>query len=229
MTHPTDDEREAMAALTADQLAQVIRKVDGENTMGAGALAEAILAALEPAPDHGEWDAAIESAAKVAERRSTDGLSDDDPYNEGWRRCATITTAAIRSLKKARTMTDTSNWQPIETAPRDGTHILAAWVPVNLPRWVRETIMWMDGEWVATWSHGPILSRPTHWVPLPDPPRPMTNTPDRTPPADHAEWDAAIEAAAKVAFTAASSRAPATDRKKIAAAIRDLKKGQSND
>ena len=56
--------------------------------------------APEPCPDHSEWNAAIEAAAKVAERRSTDGLSDDNPYNEGWRRCATITTAAIRNLKK---------------------------------------------------------------------------------------------------------------------------------
>ena len=64
---PTDEELEAMAALTADQLAQVIRKVDGENTMGAGALAEAILSALEPAPDHETWNAAIEAAAKVAQ------------------------------------------------------------------------------------------------------------------------------------------------------------------
>ena len=64
---PTDNELEAVAVLTADQLAQVIRKVDGENKMGAGALAEAILAALEPTPDHAEWDAAIDAAAMVAQ------------------------------------------------------------------------------------------------------------------------------------------------------------------
>ena len=89
MSRPTDDELEAMAkyhdwreggdSYTADML----RAFKGQ-----------------PAPDHSEWNTAIEAAAKVAERRSTDGLSDDDPYNEGWRRCATITTAAIRNLKK---------------------------------------------------------------------------------------------------------------------------------
>ena len=63
-------------------------------------------------------------------------------------------------------------WQPIETAPRDGTHILAAWLPAMFPRWVREAIMWKDGEWVTTWSHEPISSRPRHWMPLPDPPAP---------------------------------------------------------
>ena len=62
-----------------------------------------ILAAIDPAPDQGEWDAAIEAAVAVAERRSTDGLSDDHPYNEGWKRCATITAAAIRALKKGQT------------------------------------------------------------------------------------------------------------------------------
>jgi len=36
--------------MDVDQLAQIIRKVDGENKLGAGALAEAILASLPPAP-----------------------------------------------------------------------------------------------------------------------------------------------------------------------------------
>ena len=59
-----------------------------------------ILAALEPAPDHSDWNAAIEVAVKVAQGRSTDGLSDDHPYNQGWRRCAAIISDAIRALKK---------------------------------------------------------------------------------------------------------------------------------
>lgn len=63
-------------------------------------------------------------------------------------------------------------WQPIETAPKDGTPILAAWIPSNMPRWVRETIMWMDGGWVATWNHRKIYSADeiNHWMPLPGPP-----------------------------------------------------------
>ena len=118
MSRPSDDELEAMAARletriiqstmiadaaamlracksgdvmtypTVDQLAQVIRKVDGENTMGAGALAEAILAALEPAPDHAEWDAAIEAAAKKVVR----SLGPAFEYQSA--------AAAIRTLKK---------------------------------------------------------------------------------------------------------------------------------
>lgn len=52
-----------------------------------------------PALDHSDWNAFIEAAAQVADRRSTDGLSDNHPYNQGWRRCATITAAANRAMK----------------------------------------------------------------------------------------------------------------------------------
>ena len=52
--------------VSVDELAQIIRVVDGSNTLGAGALAEAILASLDPAPDHSEWNAAIEAAANAA-------------------------------------------------------------------------------------------------------------------------------------------------------------------
>jgi len=83
------------------ELSRVWTKVDKIRAkQAAKPRGSALPVALEPATDHAEWDAAIEAAAKVAERRSTDGLSDDDPYNEGWRRCATITTAAVRNLKK---------------------------------------------------------------------------------------------------------------------------------
>lgn len=37
--------------MTVDELAQIIRRVDGDNSLGAGALAEAIFSALSPTPE----------------------------------------------------------------------------------------------------------------------------------------------------------------------------------
>lgn len=76
-------------------------------------------------------------------------------------------------------------WQPIETAPRDGRYIIASrfrngdelcWVQHS--RWitVAEIIEMQGGDeddWDAGWTEGneeeePIY--PTHWMPLPPPP-----------------------------------------------------------
>lgn len=70
-----------------------------------------------------------------------------------------------------------SAWQPIETAPMDGTLILSAsrHQKVDEPQ-VLAVIAWStrDREWFCpdgadrpTWPW-----RPTHWQPLPDPPAP---------------------------------------------------------
>lgn len=68
-------------------------------------------------------------------------------------------------------------WQPIETAPKDGTTILIT-REMEMFGWVRgyatyQTISGIGGGWV---SHGfgvfgeLGLGNPTHWMPLPDPP-----------------------------------------------------------
>ena len=58
-------------------------------------------------------------------------------------------------------------WQPIETAPKDGTRVLL-W-----RRAIRDqpTPIMADGFWCETcWVWPYLLSEPTHWQPLPTPP-----------------------------------------------------------
>lgn len=74
-----------------------------------------------------------------------------------------------------------TEWQPIETAPKDGPKpindeypfLLLGWYP-DLPMW--EIIYWYDGPKWQGWrdidgSIGiPEYRQPTHWMPLPEPP-----------------------------------------------------------
>jgi hypothetical protein len=61
-----------------------------------------------------------------------------------------------------------SDWQPIETAPRDGTSVLLVSGPPVQNRIVLTS-------WVGAphnhWRAEPF-GRFTHWMPLPDPPSP---------------------------------------------------------
>jgi len=67
------------------------------------------------------------------------------------------------------------DWQPIETAPRDGTHYLAywpGWLGLDTPT-VTET--WFgDGTYESAYESEPPDSpaAPTHWMPLPSGPLP---------------------------------------------------------
>jgi hypothetical protein len=63
------------------------------------------------------------------------------------------------------------DWQPIETAPRDGTWFLA-FGKHSRDRCTMMVICWDgDPDWVsADDGYRPYLS-PTHWMPLPNPPK----------------------------------------------------------
>lgn len=62
-------------------------------------------------------------------------------------------------------------WQPIETAPKDGTEILAYgrkqdgayFVAFEYGDW------WCAGPWDEGWCE--LNHAPTHWMPLPEPPK----------------------------------------------------------
>lgn len=68
---------------------------------------------------------------------------------------------------------ETTGWQPIETAPKDGT-----WVMLGRAGRMPEVGSWENGSpWLDGWfcggersdSYGPDFD-PTHWMPLPEPP-----------------------------------------------------------
>lgn len=68
-------------------------------------------------------------------------------------------------------------WQPIETAPMDGTDVLLAWPSgrVTVSRWVHtETYRYgvkksEDKYWDTPWVSLSLTDKsfPTHWMPLP--------------------------------------------------------------
>lgn len=65
-------------------------------------------------------------------------------------------------------------WQPISTAPRDGTVVLA-----RIPdQDVQQAVMWSAKEncWVIQWDHWKLdgFDTPTHWMPLPPAPEEKT-------------------------------------------------------
>ena len=61
-----------------------------------------------------------------------------------------------------------TQWQPIETAPRDGSKIL-----VYRPYGSKHHMIGTD-EWSVAlgdvWQHSGFHNQPTHWQPLPKPP-----------------------------------------------------------
>lgn len=71
-----------------------------------------------------------------------------------------------------------SEWEPIETAPKDGTHVLIYQTDVLAPNHYVAAYddEWGNGEgwWVVCDGKVPDLPlrgpQPTHWMRLPDPP-----------------------------------------------------------
>lgn len=65
-----------------------------------------------------------------------------------------------------------SEWQPIETAPKRGDVLLWFDNCVHEGCWIRKQREFVEGWYWAGYSErptGPLY--PTHWMPLPDPPK----------------------------------------------------------
>ena len=75
-----------------------------------------------------------------------------------------------------------TEWQPIETAPKNGTRII-----VYRPEGYETSYVPSIGEdfWhkgLEKWANSNKYQRPTHWQPLPGPPPPSPKT--KKPPAE---------------------------------------------
>lgn len=67
-------------------------------------------------------------------------------------------------------------WQPIETAPKDGKRVLAFYPLFNMSRVSWHKVFYLDGPlWACDAVRSPDRwsDQPTHWMPLPPPPTPQ--------------------------------------------------------
>lgn len=72
-----------------------------------------------------------------------------------------------------------SGWQPIETAPKDGTQVVGC--DTTFAHVTRFEVMYEyvsrgpnirhDGWFYKPVIGGPFMWKPTHWMPLPEPPK----------------------------------------------------------
>lgn len=61
------------------------------------------------------------------------------------------------------------DWMPIESAPKDGTAILAMLPDSDMPAIIHFRGPKANVTWRIAWDYSPLseFSQPTHWMPLP--------------------------------------------------------------
>lgn len=74
----------------------------------------------------------------------------------------------IRALLAALSSPPAETWQPIETAPRDGSKVIAF---VPHPGIGETLLIFDDGHWREPVNHLVLRHEPTAWLPLPTPPK----------------------------------------------------------
>jgi hypothetical protein len=66
-----------------------------------------------------------------------------------------------------------SEWQPIETAPKDETAVLA-YQRLTSQLWVIAPMYWCGSTWLLVQFHSDNYEhgmQPTHWMEIPEPPK----------------------------------------------------------
>lgn len=67
------------------------------------------------------------------------------------------------------------DWQPIETAPQNGTRVLTYGQDYGFMQWWDGTEYGSEGFWTHSdevlADIDPSPEQPTHWMPLPEPPQ----------------------------------------------------------
>ncbi len=115
-------------------------------------------------------DDEIEAVARVI-------CVDDGSRFDEWKGYRNRAEAAIRALDAVRAGNADAGWQPIETAPKDGTPILLIIsgrelhvdedTPCGIGRWKPD--FWGENNWCM--DSGDFWPGATHWMPLPTPPK----------------------------------------------------------
>lgn len=148
-------------------------------------IARALSAVLPSAKAEARREALEGAAAKleyVAAELEADRavIEPDSTYDDVAIRTLRTAITAIRALASQPPAPPSDGWQPMETAPRDGTPVLVYGLPTNLPdvhfsRPAVYTAYWDDMDQTfclsgASWR-GPFVHEPTAWRPLPAPPK----------------------------------------------------------
>ncbi|WP_186058674.1 hypothetical protein [Burkholderia gladioli] len=142
--------------------------IDEETRVEIVAKLAAIIRAASPAPaipavdPVAIHDAALEAAATAVEAHDRDGRE----WINGslWDTLTREACARIRTLKAAPAISE-SEWQPIETAPKDGSPVLLIATRHSMLYPHPEVIV---GYWRSGWWSGPsTLSHVANWMPAP--------------------------------------------------------------
>lgn len=82
-------------------------------------------------------------------------------------------------FSKYQELKTASEWQPIESAPKDGTEVLIYHKHTTDSHYSAVAASWFEGQFYASskediidWSDG--IKQSTHWQPLPQPPKETT-------------------------------------------------------